>query len=101
MEPIDHDPNTIDFRSYANYLAQTPESFSPWSGAPILFRRFRDAKLRILQSDLIRAPPLVPFMPLTANGLESAVEHEPDQNEEERQAVELEVSDVQIWAASE
>lgn len=101
MESIQHEPDTLDFRSYADYLAQTPESFAPSSGAPILFRRFRDAKLRILQSDLIRAPSLAPFMPVAANGLESAVVHEPDPNEEEGQPVEVEVSGVQIWAASE
>ena len=101
MESIHQEPDAVNFRSYADYLAQTPESFSPSSGTPILFCHFRDAKLRIFQSDLIRAPSLAPFVPSTANGQEPAAAHEPNQDDADDEAVELELSGVHIWAASE
>lgn len=122
METIHREPDIALYRAYTDYLSQTPESFSPSSGVPILFRRFRNAKLRILESDLIYAPLLAPFVLPTANGRESAAVRESHQNEgenagaadgaegledaenaedEEDEDTELEVSQVQIYAASE
>ena len=101
MEEVYHEPDAVNFRSYTDYLSQTPESFSPSSGPPILFRRFYDAKLRILQSDLVHAPLLASFVTSAANGQESVAVHEPTQNEEVDPGVVLEASGVQIWAASE
>lgn len=121
MERIDQKPNVVDFTSYANYLSHTPESFSPSSGPPILFRRFHNAKLRILESDLVHAPLLAPFVPPTANRPESVARRRPDQDDDkdgvdgeikdrvedqvddeaEDEVEELEATGVEIWAASE
>jgi hypothetical protein len=101
MESIHEPLDVADFRSYADYQSQTPESFSTSSGPPILLHRSPNAHLRIRQSDLGQAAPLAPFV-WSANHLDPIASHRPTEVEEEEEEVkELEVPGVDIWVGSE